>query len=164
MGESARADRLETWAVATFNLVAFSVVLLTAGYASGGLSRDLADVGTLSGVALFGYLWALVLAATRWVLAGGGLGRDRERRLRSLAVRGVAGGAATGSAFLVGVLVVGALPRVVAGSLEPLSFGLIVLFGAVISAVVGGVVGLFFGLVDLGLYRAADRLVPARTA
>jgi hypothetical protein len=161
MGEPDRVDGLETWSVATFDVVAFSLVLVTAGHASGGLAGSLADVGTVPGVLLFGYLWLLVVAAVRWVLAEGGLGRSGDRRLRTLAGRGTAAGAATGAAFLDGVLVVAALPRVLSGSLDVLSFGLLLLIGTAISAVVGGLVGLLLGLVDLGLVRAADRLVPA---
>jgi len=55
------SDRgLETWTVATFDVVTVGLVGVLAGHTSGVLGDALADVGTVAGVLAFGYLWALV--------------------------------------------------------------------------------------------------------
>ncbi len=153
--------RLETWTVATFDVVALGLVGVLAGHASGGLGEALADVGTVAGVLVFGYLWVLTLVAMRWVLADGGLSQGEEARGRSLGrllVRGVAGSALVGTAFVGGLGLVAGLLGLRSG-IDLLSVGLLTLFGVVGGAIGGALLGVVFGLVDVGLARGADALV-----
>ncbi|MFC7027415.1 hypothetical protein ACFQH8_07690 [Halomicroarcula sp. GCM10025710] len=96
--------------------------------------------------------------AVRWVLSGATLA---ETRLRTLALRGLASGAATGITFLLGVVALAVVPRVFTTSLEPLSAALITVFGIVVAAPVGALLGLAFGLLDVALYRLAGYAVPS---
>jgi hypothetical protein len=149
---------LETAAVATFDVVAFGLVGVLAGHASGALRDLLPGFGTVPGVLVFGYLWALVLLAMRWVLDDGGLSRTEDRSPVRLLARGVAGATLVGSAFVGGLGLVGGLVGLRSG-IEPLSVALLTLFGVVGGALGGALVGFVFGLVDVGLARGADAVV-----
>lgn len=149
---------LETWTVATFDVVALGLVAVLAGHASGGLGEALSDVGTLPGVLVFGYLWMLVLVAMRWVLADGGLSRENDRSLGALLARGVAGAALVGAAFVGGLGLVGGLFALTSGG-SAVTVALLTLFGAVGGAIGGAILGLAFGLVDVGLARGAEAVV-----
>ena len=150
--------RLETWTVATFDVVALGLVGVLAGHASGGLGEALGDVGTVAGVLVFGYLWVLTLVAMRWVLADGGLSRGAGPSLGRLLARGVAGSALVGTAFVGGLGLVAGLLGLRSG-IDLLSVGLLTLFGVVGGAIGGALLGVVFGLVDVGLARGADALV-----
>lgn len=156
-------EPLETWTVGTFNVVSFGLVLVLFGHMSGALTNILPAIGTLPGVLLFAYLWALVVLATRWALAGGGLVRVHTEGLRALVVRGTLAGAFIGLAFVLGIVVVGGLANLLTGggALRPL--GLIALLGGSIGAIIGAAVGIVFVLVDVILYWIITRLlsVPA---
>jgi len=153
------SDRgLETWTVATFDVVTVGLVGVLAGHTSGVLGDALADVGTVAGVLAFGYLWALVLVAMRWVLAGGGLSRDDGTSLGRLLARGVAGAAFVGAAFVAGLALVAGLVGLASGS-EVLTVALVTLFGAIGGTVGGALVGFVFGLLDVGFARATDAVV-----
>lgn len=156
----ADAKPLEIWSVATFNVVIFGLVGVLTGHLSGRLTDILPALGTVPGVLVFGYLWVLVLIATRWALDEGGLDRLTQGELRNLLLRGALGGALVGMAFLVGIILVGGLIRLLTSGLELLSLGLISLFGAVISAIIGALVGVVFVLVDAAFYHAAAKLDP----
>ena len=155
MGEDGPANRYETWTVATFNLVGFSLVGVLAGHASGALADALPGVGTLAGVAAFAYLGALVVASTRWVFAAGGLARSREGETGRLLARGTAGGGLVGAGFVAGVALAIAAVNALNGLVDVTTFALLLLIGAAAGGVVGSVVGVAFGLVDAGLYRAS---------
>lgn len=148
---------LTAWALATVDVTLFVLLAVLAAHASGALGDVLGGLNTVLGVVLFAYLWVLVSLAVRWVLAAATLG---ETRLRTLALRGLAAGAATGVAFLLGVVLVAVVPRVATSPLEPLSAALITLFGVVVAAPVGALLGLGFGLLDVALYRLAGYAVP----
>ncbi|MFC6785987.1 hypothetical protein ACFQFH_08785 [Halobaculum halobium] len=157
----AEAGRFEPWVVSSFNLVALSVVGITAAHVGGALEGELAGFGTLPGVAVFVYLWLLTAGATRWALAGRGLAglRDGLGGLRSLLVRGVAAGALIGTAFLLGVLVVSFLVSLAQNGLQLLSMALIALIGCAVAGVVGGLIGGLSVVLDAGGYWAAGKIV-----
>ena len=158
-GSAARVDRFDAWTVATFDVVAFTLVFVLAGHASGGLAGSLARFGTLPGVAVFGYLWGLVFVATRWVLADGGLDQIDEGEGSALVIRGTLGGALVGSSFVGGLgLLLGLVT--LGGPGELLSVALFTAFGVVGGAIGGLVVGLVSALVNVALYRASARVVP----
>lgn len=160
---SVPAGSAETWTVATFNVVGFGLALVLAGHASGALSDALPGVGTLPGLVVFAYLWALVVLATRWVFAAGGLRRSREGAFGRLLARGVAGGALVGGAFVAGIALTIAAVNVLDGMVDVPAFALLFSLGVAFGLVVGGVVGTAFALVDAALYRASALLLPAST-
>jgi hypothetical protein len=152
-----RAGRLETWTLATFDLTALALVVLLAGYRSGGLSDALAGLGTTPGLLLFGYLWGLVVLAVRWVLAEGGLG---EANVRTLLLRGALGGAGVGGALVAGVVLVGGAFVVD----DPSALASVAVLGSVatvVGAVVGALAGTLFAVVNVLLDSAAGWAVPA---
>lgn len=152
------ASRLEVWAVATFNVVAFGLVGVIAGHATGVLSDTLPDLGTLPGVFLFGYLWVLSVIVTWWALAEGGLGGTVTGETATLLVRGATAGGVAGMAFAVVVLGV-ALGATLLASGNGSGFVILTLVGGGVGTVVGLVVGLIFTLVDLAIYRVAHWVV-----
>ncbi|MBX0322078.1 hypothetical protein EGH21_03430 [Halomicroarcula sp. F13] len=147
---------LTAWALATFDVALFVLAALLPIHAAGALADLLSGLDTLLGVAVFCYLWALFVLAVRWVLSDAGL----DAPLRTLVPRGVAAGSAAGAAFLLGVLVVAVGPLVVTGDVPPLSALLVTLVGGAVAAVVGSLVGLLLGAVDVALYRIAGGLLP----
>lgn len=146
-------------ALATFDAVLFVLLLVLAGHVAGILSDILAGLNTVIGAVIFVYLWALVVLGVEWVLRPVSLTGSPAG---TLALRAVVGGALVGAAFLVGIVLVATAPLVLTGNLTLVSLGLVALIGAAVAIVVGGVTGLLFGLLDLGLYRLAGRLLPAR--
>lgn len=161
MGETS----LEVWAVATFDVVALGLVGVLAGHLSGGLGDALRGVGTVSGVLVFGYLWALVLVSMRWVLADGGLvrGEEERRSLGRLLARGVVGSTLVGMAFVGGLGLVAGVVGLGSG-VSPVSVLLVTFFGALGGAVGGALLGAVFGLVDVALARGADALLDRATS
>lgn len=154
----AEADRFETWVVSSFNLVVLSLVVMLAGHASGALEGSLSGFGTLPGVVVFGYLWALTFGATHWALKDGGLGRIREGEFGSLLLHGVAAGALIGVAFLLGVLLVVLVVNILEGGVQLISFALFALFGGMISSIVGGLIGGVAVVLDVALYAVTTHL------
>lgn len=155
----ASAEPLETWTVGTFNVVTFGLVLVLLGHTSGALSNVLPALGTLPGLLIFGYLWTLVVVATGWALADGGLVRVRTDGLLSLVTRGTIAGALIGLTFVLGIVVIGGLANLLTEGGALLSIGLLGLIGGTIGAVVGAGVGIAFVLVDTILYLAVTLLV-----
>lgn len=156
-------DRLETWTVATFNVVAFGLVLVLAGYATGALSEILPDVGTVPGIAVFAYLWALVVVATRTGLPAGGLATIRTEGVSTVLFGGVVAGTITGAGFVLGVVLVAVLPLALAEGMKldvliPLA-GLVSL-GTGVGGVVGALLGATFATLNVALYVTARALVP----
>lgn len=154
------AGRFEVWTVATFDLVAFSLVLVLAAHVSGALTGALSSLGTLPGLLLFGYLWTLVAVAVGWVLRGGGAGPGGAtgRGVLALLLRGVAGGAFAGGALVLGVALVGGA---VAAAFTPelvTTVAFVGLVGTPVAAVVGGAVGAAFAAVNVLLFRLGDRV------
>jgi hypothetical protein len=156
----AAAESLETWSLATFNVVAFGLVGVLAAHLSGALADLLGGLGTLQGALVFGYLWTLVVLGTRWALAGGGLARADRGEATALLLRGTVAGSLVGTAFLLGLALGAGVVAVATRGVDPLSVVPIALLGGAVSAVVGGGVGFGFVLVDLGLYRVTGRLLP----
>lgn len=162
-GTAEEPDRLETWTVATFNVVAFGLVLVLAGYATGALSEILPDVGTVPGIAVFAYLWALVVVATRTGLPAGGLATIRTDGVSPVLIGGVVAGTITGAGFVLGVVLVAVLPLAVTEGMKldvliPLA-GLMSL-GTGVGGVVGALLGATFATLNVALYVTARTLVP----
>ena len=157
-GAGRSATSLETWTVATFDVVVFGLLAVLAGHASGALGDVLPDVGTVPGILTFGYLWVLVFLAMRWVLGEDGLSWGEDRSLGRLLARGVAGGSFVGTAFVAGSGLAAGLVGLASG-VSAATVAFVVLFGAVGGAIGGALVGLVFGLLDVLLARSADAVV-----
>ncbi|MFB6199005.1 MAG: hypothetical protein ABEI52_12185 [Halobacteriaceae archaeon] len=150
----ANADPLETWTIATGNVVLFGVVGVLTVHLSGALADILQAFGTLRSEELFGYLWTLVVVATRWALTDSGLAQIDHGEISQLVLRG-----AIGAGFLLGLVVVGGLASVASGGIELVSVALIGLIGGFVSAVVGAIIGVVFVLVDSVLYHVVPLLL-----
>ncbi|SFR40993.1 hypothetical protein SAMN04487947_1079 [Halogeometricum rufum] len=160
-GVSDRDGWFDAWVVATFDLVALSLLVLVAAHASGFLAGALSGFGTLPGLLVFGYLWTLVVVGVRWVLSAGGLDTFASRRRRARLVRGVAGGAFVGSAFVLGTVLVGGGVAAVADPELVATVLFVAGVGTAVAAVVGAVVGLVSTGVNLLLFRVSGWVVPS---
>jgi hypothetical protein len=152
--------KLLTWSLATFHTTVFVLAIVLFAYSRGALGPALSGLNTLAGLGLFVALWATTYLTTARALAGldligsagdrGGYGRRAFRW-----------GAANGMSFLAVLGIVALLVAVAntrpgqvgSGILLPaLSIAPIAL---VVSAAVGGVVGVLFGIIDLALFGLA---------
>jgi hypothetical protein len=166
----ANPNRLLTWALATFHATVFVLVIVLFAYSGGGLGPALGGLNTFVGLGLFVALWATTYATTSRALRGVdliGSARGREGYAR----RAFRWGAVNGMSFLA-ILGIVALAAAVAntrpgqvgsGILLPTLF--IAPIALVVSAAVGGVVGVIFGIIDLGLFAVAGLTTrdPERT-
>src|SRR3979411_301518 len=156
----AKPNRLLTWALATFHATVFLLVIVLFAYSGGGLGPALGGLNTFVGLGLFVALWATTYVTTSQALQGLDLVRSARAR-EAYARRTLRWGARNGMAFLA-ILGVVALFAAVANT-RPDQVGLGILFPAlliapialVVSAAVGGAVGVIFGIIDLGLFALA---------
>ncbi|WP_254273486.1 hypothetical protein [Haloarcula marina] len=149
---------LRAWTLATVDIALFVVLALVGIHAVGGLDDLLAGLSTLVGVAAFLGLWALFVLAVRWALADASLAKSS---LWTLAKRGLVAGSVAGLVTLLVLALVVVVPLVLVGPAEPLSGLLFTAIATPFAAVVGALVGLFFGAVDVALYRASGYALPA---
>ena len=152
-----RPVSLVTWTLATFDTALFVLLGVLAAHASGSLADLLSGLNTLAGVAVFCYLWALFVLAVRWVNSRVVF---RDTPFRTLVLHGVAAGCVTGVAFLLGLFAVALVPTIQSGGVRPQAVLVVLLIGAGVAAVVGGVVGLVASLLDIAVYGLAGYLLP----
>lgn len=152
--------RLVTWALATFHATTFVVAIVLFAYAGGGLGQALGGLNTFVGLGLFVALWATTYVTTAKALAGLDLvssARGRAGYVR----RTLRWGSRNGMAFLAVLGIVALFAALsstrpqdlVSGILFPALF--IAPIALVVSAGVGGAVGVIFGVIDLGLFALA---------
>ena len=161
------ADRLTVWCLASFNVAALTVVGVLSLHTLGDLGDLLAGLDTVTGLALYLALWVLTLWTNRRALAGVrafGSGPG----LRPLAGRSFGWGAATGVAFLWAIVAIVYLPDAPGpGSLLAAALGVlgVLLLASAFAALVGALVGLVVGALDLLLLRTARAVAggPERT-
>lgn len=150
--------RLITWTFATFNTVLFVLGFVIPSYASGGLSDVLPSLSTSIGVVIFLYLWTLVWVATRLLFTQINLITDS---VRTILIWATTLGAVVGIAFLLGTVLGAGIPSALSSeSLELITVVLVSAIGAPIAAVVGGVVGLLAGILDMAVLTVAERIRP----
>lgn len=155
MGETDDPPPLTAWAFGTFHAATLAVVLVLLGHADGGLGDALAGLDTLTGIALYLYLWGLTWLVTRRSLADAGVGAEESSGVGRALRSGMLGGVVAGVAFLLGAILVVFVPRVLfSGPYLPLL--LITAIGSVVAAVVGSAIGGLFALLDIGLLAVAD--------
>lgn len=151
-----------SWALGTFNSAALALALLLLLYPRGRFGDMLAGLSTLTGLALYVALWATTVYATRRALRGIDLLGDARAgdRFFGPALRW---GGFTGFAFLLELAVIQIVSVVLGGDLRPLSsLPLLIPFGVIASLVafvVGALVGVTLGAVDLAGVRLSRRLV-----
>lgn len=160
-------DRLLVVGLATFHTTLLLAVLVGAGYATATIGDLLGGLGTLTGFALFGLLWGTTLWTNwRW-LASVGLLAD-ERDARNILRRATVWGGIDGVLFFLGFLVIFLLVRTAPGTTVTIEgvglVGFFALLGSAVATVVGGVLGVLLGALDLGLIRVAASFVPDERA
>jgi hypothetical protein len=159
--------KLVTWSLATFHATVFVLAIVLFAYSRGAVGPALAGLNTFAGLGLFVALWATTYFTTARALKGVDLigpARDSTRYGR----RAFRWGAANGMAFVavLGIVALGAAfantrpGQLGTGILLPALF--ITPIALVVSAAVGGAVGVLFGLIDLGLIALAE-LIGAST-
>jgi hypothetical protein len=157
--------KLLTWALATFHTTVFVLVIVLFAYSGGGLGGALGGLNTFAGLGLFVALWATTYVTTARALRDLdliGSARDRGGYGR----RAFRWGAANGVSFLaiLGIVAIAAAVantrpgQVGSGILLPALF--IAPIALVVSAAVGGAVGVIFGIIDLGLFAVAGLTTP----
>lgn len=152
--------KLVMWSLATFHATTFVLAIVLFVYSRGGLGGALAGLNTFVGLGLFVALWTTTYVTTSRALQGLDLvrsARDRETYAR----RTVRWGAGNGMAFLAVLGVVALFIAVANTRLDQVGLGilfpalLIAPIALVVSAAVGGVVGVIFGFIDLALFAVA---------
>lgn len=147
---------LQRWTFAAFHTSLLVLLAVWLIHLSGALRDLLGGLDTLLGLGLYGVLWAVVWVATGRAFddAPPGTSTPRER-----AKAGFVYGGFTGAGFVLIVLVGATLVFLVTGG-ELLFIAAFGVLGSVVAFVVGGLVGVAFGLLDAPLVRAGERLVP----
>ena len=153
------ARPLLAFAFGTMHAALLMLALVAFAHDAGALAGLFDDLATLTGLALFGWLWLASCWAARGALRGVRLGLPLRRMMPDAMGHGMIWGGAAGIAFLLGPLVVAlALNLGKAGPTQALGL----LFFGVIALAFAGIVGLFVGgastLLDLALVAAARRL------
>jgi len=156
------------WVLGTFHTVALGLALLLLAYPGGGLGSLLSSLSTVSGIALFGALWATTLFCTRQALAGLDWLSDDPRAMGTFFWRVLRWGAVNGMLFLATLiavqLVTAATAPATRATFQLASALFVVLlygsFGTVFAAAIGAVIGVTLGALDivaLGVARSLTR-------
>lgn len=152
--------KLVTWTLATFHATAFVLPIVLGAYLGGGLGVALGGLNTFVGLGLFVTLWVTTYVTTAKALEGLdviGTARDRDRYVRRTlrwgSRNGMAFFAVLGVVFLLAAIFATRPDQRATGILGPALF--VVPIALVVSAAVGGAVGLVFGFIDLALFAVA---------
>ena len=149
--------KLVTWSLATFHATVFVLAIVLFAFSRDALGAGLSGLNTFVGLGLFVALWATTYLTTARALKGlDVIGSYGDRR--GYARRAFRWGAANGMSFLVVLGLVALITgvsktrpdQVASGILVPALF--IAPIALVVSAAVGGAVGVLFGFIDLGLF------------
>jgi hypothetical protein len=152
-----------TWALGSFNAAAFTLALLLLLYPRGGFGDLLAGLSTVSGLSLYLALWATTVYATRRALRGLDLLAETPSQGDAFFGRALRWGGFTGVAFLAELALVQLAAALAGGNVEVLrALPFFVVFGfiaSLVAFVVGALVGVTLGAVDLAGIRLSRRLV-----
>lgn len=155
-----------SWALGTFNAAALALVLLLLLYPRGRFGDTLTGLSTLTGLALYVALWATTVYATHRALHGIDL-LGNARAGEAFFGRALRWGGFTGIAFLVELAAIQMISVIVAGDLRPLaSLPFLIPFGVIASLVafvVGALIGVTLGALDLAGIRLSRSLVERTT-
>lgn len=147
---------LTRWAFATVHTALLVLLAVWVLHLSDALRDLLGGLDTLLGLALYAVLWAVVWLATGRAFDAA---PPTSSSTRTLVKQGFLYGALTGVGFLVVVLVGAFLATLVFGG-PVLSVLIFAFIGTVVAAVVGGVLGTGFALLDRSLLRVGAKLSP----
>jgi hypothetical protein len=166
MSDAPRVAGLLAWVLGTFHTTVFGLALLLLLYPRGGFGAALGNLSTLSGLAIFVALWATTLFTTRRALEGLNWLDDDPAQMAVFFRRALRWGGVNGMLFLAAlgaILLVGALATA-PGSITPALIFLVFIgaIGLVVSYVVGALVGVTLGALDIVGLRIARAV--ARTA
>lgn len=150
-------DQLVVWSLGAFHAAALVAILVALGHTAGALGDILGGLNTVVGLALYLFLWGLSWGATRGVLARVPPATIETGGAGAAVAWGALGGAGTGAAFLVSVVLVAVAPGILSRG-EPLAVVTILSIGGFVAAVVGATIGGLFALVDVALFRLARRV------
>lgn len=160
MTQTPRVNSLLWWVLGSFHTSVFGLALLLLLYPRGRFGDTLAGLSTLSGLAIFVALWATTLFTTRRALAGLNWLDDDAAQMAVFFRRALRWGGVNGLLFLIAlgaILLTSALLTAPASITRPaLTFaGFIFWIGLVVSYVVGAIVGVTLGALDIAGLRIA---------
>ena len=163
MSVAPHVNGLLAWVLGTFHTTVFGLALLLLLYPRGGFGAALGNLSTLSGLAIFVALWATTLFTTRRALEGLNWLDDDPAVMAIFFRRALRWGGVNGMLFLAAlgaILLLSALATA-PGSITPalLFFVFIAAIGLVVSYVVGGLVGVTLGAVDIAALRIARAVI-----
>lgn len=151
------------WVLGTFHTTVFGLALILLLYLRGGFGAALGSLSTLSGLALFVALWATTLFTTRRALEGLNWLEDDSAQMAVFFRRALRWGGVNGMLFLAAlgaILLLSALATA-PGSITPalIFFVFIAAIGLVVSYVVGAIVGVALGALDIAGLRVARAFI-----
>ena len=151
------------WVLGTFHTSVFGLALLLLLYPRGRFGDTLAGLSTLSGLAIFLALWATTLFTTRRALAGLNWLDDDPAQMAVFFRRALRWGGVNGMLFLAAlgaILLLSALATA-PGSITPalIFFVFIGAIGAIVSYVVGALIGVTLGAIDIAALRIARAVI-----
>lgn len=163
MSAAPRVNALLAWVLGTFHTTVFGLALLLLLYPRGVLGAALGNLSTLSGLAIFVALWATTLFTTRRALEGLDWLGDDPAQMAIFFRRALRWGGVNGMLFLAAlgaILLVSALATA-PGSITPalIFFVFIAAVGLVVSYVVGAIIGVALGAIDIAGLRIARAIV-----
>jgi hypothetical protein len=155
---------LAGWILGTFHTSVLVLSLLLLLYPRGVLGEVLQGLSTATGLALFVALWLTTSYATRRALRGLDWFSDDPAEMAIFFGRALRWGAVNGVLFLAAlgvVLLVNALLTVPVGTvLGGLSIGFFFgIFGTPVALVLGAVVGVTLGAIDIAALRVARQIL-----
>jgi len=163
MSVAPRVNGLLAWVLGTFHTTVFGLALLLLLYPRGGFGAALGNLSTLSGLAIFVALWATTLFTTRRALAGLSWLDDDPAEMAIFFRRALRWGGVNGMLFLAAlgaILLLSALATA-PSSITPalIFFVFIAAIGLVVSYVVGAIVGVTLGALDIAGLRIARAVI-----
>ena len=163
MSEAPRVTGVLWWVLGTFHTSVFGLALLLLLYPRGRFGDTLAGLSTLSGLAIFLALWATTLFTTRRALAGLNWLDDDPAQMAVFFRRALRWGGVNGMLFLAAlgaILLLSALATA-PGSITPalIFFVFIGAIGAIVSYVVGALIGVTLGAIDIAALRIARAVI-----
>jgi hypothetical protein len=164
MSDTPRVNGLLAWVLGTFHTSLFGLALLLLLYPRGGFGAALGGLNTLSGLAIFVALWATTLFTTRRALTGLNWLEDEPAQMAIFFRRALRWGAVNGMLFLAAlcaILFASALATARGPTPSPalIFFAVIAVIGLLVSYVVGALVGVTLGAVDIAALRVARAVI-----
>jgi hypothetical protein len=152
------------WVLGSFHSTLLVALLVWLIYPGGGLGVPLSGLNTLTGIAIYLALWATTLFTARRALTDLDWLSDRPKEMGSFYWRAMRWGAVNGLLFLLTISVTQFLTVAASSSpgatLQSALFTALLIgsFGLPFAAVIGGVIGVTLGAVDIAALRIARSL------